>query len=171
MMLMYSIVCQMFSRGVLLKTCFEQEKWEVLMMMLFVGIAIGSPVQGHMSDKTSRKKILILTISAVVVSMLIALVGQYQYSKEQFPFLLGLACVINGFFGNGFGGAAAAYSERCGDLEKTTRLAFACRNGGIILPLVLPFHVFYSFLIALLINLLSLTMILFRFKDCKLIRE
>lgn len=170
-MFLYSIFCQWFSRGCLLKCCLEQEKWQFLIIVFLIGFALGSPLQGYMSDKGSRKKILLLTISCILLSMLTMLIGKPLCSKEQFPLLLGIASIINGVFGNVFPVAAAAYSERINDFQTSIRYAFACRYGALALPFLLQLPHFYGFSIALVINLVSIAMIAFSFNDNKLVKE
>lgn len=171
MLFVYSIFCQWFSRGCLLKCCFEQEKWQFLMVVFFIGFIIGSPIQGYMSDKSSRKKILLLAISSVLLSMLAMTIGTPLCSKEQFPILLGIASIINGVFGNVFPVAAAAYSERINDFRTAAGLSFASRYGALFLPFLLQLPNLYGFSIALVINLVSIAMIAFTFNDNKLVKE
>ena len=141
------------------------------MVVFFIGFAIGSPVQGYMSDKSSRKKILLLAISSVLLSMLAMVIGTPLCSKEQFPILLGIASIINGVFGNVFPVAAAAYSERINDLRTAAGLSFASRYGALFLPFLLQLPHFYGFSTALVINLVSIAMIAFSFNDNKLVKE
>jgi len=120
--LLFSIFCQWFSRRCLIQCCLGQEKWKMLLMVLFIGMVVGSPIQGYMSDKSSRKKLLLVTISCVILSLLIVFIGQPFCSKEYFPILLIVASVINGVFGNVFPVAAVAYSEVIEDNQKALQL-------------------------------------------------
>ncbi len=166
MMLLYSIFCQWFSRGCLLKCCLEQEKWQSLLIVFLIGFALGSPIQGYMSDdKGSRKKVLLITISCIILSMLTMMVGKPICSKEHFPILLGSASIINGVFGNVFPVAAAAYSERINDFRTALQHSFICRYGAVALPYLLSLPNFYGFLIALIINLASIMLISIKFDD------
>lgn len=171
MMFLYSIFCQWFSRGCLLKCCLEQEKWQFLMAVFLIGFVLGSPIQGYMSDKGSRKQLLLLTISAIILSMLAITVGKPLCSKEHFPILLGITSIINGVFGNVFPVAAAAYSEQINDFQTALRYSFICRYGALALPFLLQLQNFYAFLIAFIINLISITIISFKFNDNKLVKE
>lgn len=171
MMFLYSIFCQWFSRGCLFKCCLEQEKWQLLIVVFLIGFVLGSPLQGYMSDKGSRKHILLLTISCIILSMLTMVIGERLCSQEQLPLLLGIASVINGVFGNVFPVAVAAYSEQINDLRTVVRHAFACKYGALALPFLLQLPSLYGFLIALTINLASVTVIALGFADKKLVKE
>ena len=171
MMFLYAIFCQWFSRGCLLKCCLEQDKWEMLVIAFLVGFAIGSPVQGYMSDKGSRKKILLVTILCVIISMLIIVVGNPFCPTEKFPILLIAASVINGVFGNVFPVATAAYAEKIHNDQGALKLSFLCRYGAMVLPFILQFPHYYSFLVAFIINQVSLIIIAYKFTDKKVLSE
>lgn len=165
MMFLYSIFCQWFSRGCLISSCLEQTNWQMLLMVFMIGYGIGSPVQGYMSDKGSRKKILLFTISGVILSVFILVIGGLVGQNEYFPILLSVASIVNGVFGNVFPAAAAAYSERIDNFQDALKLSLLCRYGALALPFLLKFPHFYSFLIALILNLVSFIVIAFKFKD------
>lgn len=171
MVFLYSIFCQWFSRGCLLKCCLEQEEWQILLVVFFIGFAVGSPIQGYMSGKSFRKKILLLTIPSVLPSILAVIIGTPLCSKEQFSILLGDPCILNGVFGNVFLVAAAAYSERISDFRKATNLSFASRYGGLFLPFLLQLPNFYGLLTALIINWVAIMLIGIGFNDNKLVKE
>ncbi len=165
MMFLYSIFGQWFSRGCLIKSCLAQEKWEVLLLAFAVGHIVGSPVQGSMSDKVSRKKILLFTILSVVLTMSVMVVGTPFTTEKTFTVLLAIACILNGVFGNVLPVAAAAYSEQINDFDKALRLSFICRYGALALPFLLNLPDTYGFLIALGINAVSLGLVALKYRD------
>ena len=171
MMFLYSIFCQWFSRGCLLNCCLKQQNWQILVVAFLIGIVIGSPIQGYISDKSSRKKALLITISCIIFSMLIMVIGKSIYPKEHYQILLAVASIINGVLGNVFPVAAAAYSEHINDFQKSLRLSFMCRYGALVLPFILRVPHFYGFLIALIINQVALFVIAFKFKDKEFVKE
>ncbi|MGH2612312.1 MAG: hypothetical protein ACRDFB_04610, partial [Rhabdochlamydiaceae bacterium] len=125
----------------------------------------------YMSDKGSRKKILLFTISCIIASMLTMMIGKPLCSKEQFPILLGIASIINGVLGNVFPVAAAAYSQKIDDFQKVLKLSFICRYGAVALPFLLQIPNFYGFLTALILNVVSITMVSLNFSDSTLAKE
>ena len=56
MVFLFSILAQWFSRGVFIQLCLQQEQKVFLSIIFGVAIFLGSPIQGYMSDMTSRKK-------------------------------------------------------------------------------------------------------------------
>ncbi len=165
MTLLYSLFCQYFSRGCFLKCCLDQEKWYVLVIAFLVGVIVGSPFQGHMSDKIGRRKVLLITISSVIFSLLIIVFSPSFFPKESFPILLAIASIINGVFGNVFPAAAAAYSEQINDFQKSLKISTLCRYLALALPFLLQLPHLYGFLAALILNLISLVIIAANFKD------
>jgi len=164
-MFLFSIFCQWFSRGCLLKSCLEQQHWQTLLIAFAIGTIIGSPVQGYMSDRGSRKTILIITILCVILSMMIVFIGKPLCSMERFPYLLAIASIINGVFGNVFPVAAAAYSEQIKDPRKSLTHSLPCRYGSLMLPFLLKLPHFTTFLIAMILNQISLIWVAYNFKD------
>ncbi len=165
MIFLYAIFCQYFSRGCLLRCCFEQKEWQTLLIAFLVGCVIGSPVQGAMSDYATRKRVLLVTIPCVIVSMLIMVFGSQLCPEEYFQILLAVAAIINGVLGNVLPVAAAAYSEQIDDFQKSLRYSFACRYLALGLPFLLKLPHLYSFSTALVINLVSLVIIALKVKD------
>jgi len=108
----FVIFAQYFSRGVLFVSCLAQEQWMVLVGGLAVSSVIGSPVQGWMSDRGSRKNVLLVTVLCVIASIVLVLIRERIGDERVFLSLLGLAVVLNGIFGNVFPVASAAHSEK-----------------------------------------------------------
>jgi MFS family permease len=142
-----------------------QEKREMLLIVFLIGFAIGSPIQGYMSDKSSRKRLLIATILCVILSLCIMVFGQPVCPKEYFPILLAISCIVNGVFGNVFPVAAAAYAESINNDRASVQLSLLCRYGALFLPFLLMLPHIYAFLINAAANLLALLIIVLKFNE------
>ena len=99
MMFLYAIFCQWLSRGCLLKCFLEEEKWQIFLVVFLISIVFGSPIQGDMSDKGSRKKVLLVTTLCVILSLMIVMIGRLFCSHETLPIAMIVAVIINGLFG------------------------------------------------------------------------
>lgn len=137
MVFLFSIVAQWFSRGTLLNIFFQQEQPLFLVVTFLGAIILSSPIQGHMSDLTSRKKVILVALSAVGISMVIALTGP-KFSFLKLPVILGISAIINGVFGNVFPASGAALADRTGNDKQSLSHSFLCRYLGLISGLVLP---------------------------------
>jgi MFS family permease len=142
----------------------------MLVIKFLIGITVGSPFQGHMSDKSSRKKLLIVTVLSVILSLLTMVIGQSFCPHEYFPILLSIACISNGVFGN-VCPVAAAYSEQKNDFQRVLRLSLICRYGALATSFLLRLPTYYGFLTALAINQISFFLISFRYKEKSLTPE
>lgn len=100
--------------------------------------------------------------------MIIANFGMQFGTKEQFPYLLSIATIINGVFGNVFPVAAAAYSEQINDSRKVLSYSFPCRYGALAIPFIFKLPHFVSFISAITFALISLIIVLRKFKPAKI---
>lgn len=131
MVFLFSIIAQWFSRGVFLKIFIQQEASWFLIAILLGAIVLSSPIQGHMSDLTSRKKIILLGLLSTIASILIILFAPH-ITFIKFPIILGIAAVINGVFGNVFPASGAAFSEQTGYQKHRLAILIPCRYLGMI---------------------------------------
>jgi len=165
MIFLYSIFCQWFARGSFIRCSLDQEKWQVLLMAIFIGYVLTSPIQGDISDKSSRRKNLLWTLCCVVFSLILMLGNILFCPKEYFLILLGVSAILNGVFGNVFPVAAAAYSEQGNNFRETATVSMAARYGGLAVPFILQLPHIYNFFIALTASLISLILIHVRHKS------
>jgi len=137
MVFLFSILAQWFSRGVFLQIFFQQEAALFLVSVFLGAVVLGSPIQGYMSDLTSRKKVILLALSAIIGSLLFTLIGPKVFSIK-LPVIFGIAAVINGVFGNVFSASGSALSDRTGNKKKSLFHSFLCRYLGLGSSLFLP---------------------------------
>jgi len=135
---LFAIFAQWFSRGFLFQLCLGQENGTFLFVVFFVAFLLGAPVQGYMSDVTSRKKVILGALAAVVVSLLIVSFGPVLFSPEKVPVILGVAAIINGVFGNASPAATAALWDNTGNRRESFAKSFSCRYSALLLAFVLP---------------------------------
>jgi len=170
MVFLFSIVAQWFSRGAFLQIFFRQEESLLLIAVLLGAIVLSSPIQGHMSDLTSRKRIILLGLSFTIASLLIVLFAPHV-NFAQLPLILGIAAVLNGVFGNVFPAAGAAFSERSEDQRQSMVRSLLCRHlamgGGLILPLPQTPKLVFSMALAIV----ALLWVAFEVEDRKIASE
>jgi len=170
MVFLFSIVAQWFSRGAFLQIFFQQEESLFLIAVLLGAIALSSPIQGHMSDLTSRKRIILLGLSFTIASLLIVLFSPHT-NFIKLPVILGIAAALNGVFGNVFPAAGAALSERSGDQRQSMVRSLICRylamGGGLILPLPQTPKLVFSITLAVV----ALLWVAFEVEDRKIASE
>jgi len=151
MVFLLSIIAQWFSRGTLLQIFFQQEATLFLVSIFLGAVVLSSPIQGYMSDLTSRKKVILLSLSAVIVSLLLILIGPKVFSVK-FPVILGIAAVVNGVFGNVFPASGAALADRTGKQAKSLSHSVLCRylglGSGVLLPVAQTSKLFFGVALA-----------------------
>jgi len=138
MVFLFSIFAQWFSRGAFLQIFFQQEESLLLIAVLFGAVALSSPIQGHMSDLTSRKKVILMGLTFTTASLLIAFFAP-QTNFIKLPIILGIAAVLNGVFGNVFPASGAAFSEQTKDQRQSMVRLLLCRYLGMGAGFILPF--------------------------------
>lgn len=165
MVFLFSILAQWFSRGVLAQICLNQEHGLYLVVIFCVAVVLGSPVQGYMSDLTSRKRVILVTLSATIGSLLIAAFTFHLFSVGKFSIILGIAVVLNGVFGNIFPASGAALADKTGDKGKSLSYSFVSRYSGLLLPFVLPIPNLAKLLIGVTLGVTALIWVLKEFRE------
>lgn len=115
---------------------------------------LSSPIQGHMSDLTSRRRVILLTLSAVIVSLLFVLVGPRVFSVK-LPVILGIAAVVNGVVWKCFPSLwSCACRKNRGAGKEFSLIRFCVGIWGWVVGFFFPFHKLVSFYFALSLLLL-----------------
>lgn len=170
MVFLFSIFAQWFSRGFFLKTFFQQEESLFLIVAFLGAIALSSPIQGHMSDLTSRKKVILLGLSFTISSLLIVLLAPHM-NLIKLPVVLGIAAIVNGVFGNVFPAAAAAFSERKGGLAQSTTRSFLCRYLGMGFGFILPLPQTLKLVFCIALAVVAFLWVIFEVEDREVASE
>lgn len=109
-----------------------------LLILLAIGGIVGSPIGGHLSDRSgrSRKGVVLLGLSLYCIS-LFPLIGLWRIEH---PFLFGLLFFVIGFF-HGFGMSLFAHAKDSFPAEISGTVMtyvnfFTMAGGGIFMPLL-----------------------------------
>lgn len=164
MVFLFSIFAQWFSRGAFLQIFFQQEESLLLIAILFGAVALSSPIQGHMSDLTSRKKVILMGLTFTIASLLIVFFAP-QTNFIKLPIILGIAAVLNGVFGNVFPASGAAFSERTKDQRQSMARLLLCRYSGMGAGFILPFPQTQKLIFGITLAVVALLWVLLDVED------
>lgn len=167
MIFLFSIFAQWFSRGVFLQIFFQQEDSLLLIAVLFGAVALSSPIQGRMSDLTSRKKVILMGLAFTIASLLIVFFAP-QTNFIKLPIILGIAAVLNGVFGNVFPASGAAFSERTKDQRQSMARLLLCRYLGMGIGFILPLPQIPKLIFATTLAVIALLWVLLGVEDRKI---
>ncbi|MDX8430219.1 MAG: hypothetical protein SNF33_00180 (plasmid) [Candidatus Algichlamydia australiensis] len=133
----YAIFSQWLSRGILGFICFQDDSTRVLALLFALTWGIGSIVQGKLSDeKSSRKKIILITQCSLVASCILAYFGIVRGSNEIPIVILATSLVLNGAFGNS-SPALTAHIMDCGvDQKKAISWLLVTRQFGLVVGIL-----------------------------------
>lgn len=170
MVFLFSIVGQWFSRGAFLQIFIQQEE-DLFLISIFLGsVILSSPIQGYMSDLTSRKKVIVLALLASIISILIMLFGP-RVTSLKFPIICGVAAVVNGVFGNVFPASGAGLSERTGEEKRSLLHSFLFRYLGLGVGALMPLPQMSKLLFAVSLVTVALLWVIWDIEDGEIVLD
>ncbi len=136
----FTIFAQWFSRGVLGVLCFQHTSTQIFIPLFILAFSIGSPLQGHLSDKiNARKQIALIALCCLTLSCLIAYFGLTQAKGTSFLIFLVTALVINGVFGNASPVLTAHMSDGGLNMKESISSMLLYKNIGIMCAILSAF--------------------------------